>query len=260
VFGPILLATVIGLFWFALAFALLMRSGSHKNSAPDGEYGRRNGTRFMLREITVAAGIACVLAVSAWTGLYLNDEILESRSVPWIAPLIRVQIYGFGKADQLFPCQSEGSDKGCEYYKWIPTFLAANSLLYFPFVLIGVFSFQKWPAVGRVMRAGAPWFARGCIVVAATGLIALQVMYGLQLATHDSLYPHPGVAHWHFGMWEQVNDITGTVIVIDGLLLPFFFYRTIRGAGDFTALRSRLAEFTSLTAVTLMALMLGNPW
>lgn len=137
-------------------------------------------------------------------------------------------------------------------------FLAANSLVYFPFVLIGSFSLRKWATVRRVLRAGAGWFARWCIVMTSAGLVTLQAMHGLKLATYDSLYPNPGVAHWHFGVWEQVNDITGTLIVISGLALPFYFYRAFRGTRDCTRIKPRLAELTSLVMVMLAALMLGT--
>ena len=252
-FGPVIFAVFLGLVWFALALAALRR-GLESGSVFDGD--DKSG-RSIWRTITAAAVAACILSISAWAGLYLNDAILESRMLPWIEPLITVQIYGFEKADRLHPCQPEGADKGCESYKWIPTFLAANSLAYFPFALAVFLSVRA--VTGETLSTIARRFALWCLIIASAGLVTLQVMHGLNLATYDSLYPHPGVAHWHIGAWEQVNDITGTVTLVAALLLPFYFYRAFRRARDFAETRSRLKGLTSLTAVMVLALLLGNP-
>lgn len=106
------------------------------------------------------------------------------------------------------------------------------------------------------MQSGSHLFARWCIVVSAAGLVALQIMHGLNLDTYDSLYPHFGL--WHFGAWEQINDITGTLVTIAGLSFPFYLYRVIRRAAGVAEARSRLAEATAPAATMLIALMLGN--
>lgn len=251
-----MLAMILGLFWFTLALLALRRPGEESSRERDNPSPK--GRRTVFRTISFAVLIACVVSISGWVGLYLNDEMLQSRSLPWIAPLITVQEYGFGKASQMFPCQIEGSDKGCEAHKWLPTFLFANSLFYFPFVLAGVVSFQRSEGVRNIARSVAGLFVRWGIIIAGTGLIALQIMHGLNLDTHDSLYPHPGIGHWHFGVWEVINDITGTVITIAGLSLPFCLYRATHRVPNFTEARTRLAEATFLSATILIALMLGN--
>jgi hypothetical protein len=256
--GLIILASVLGLFWFALAFLVLARSRASGVGSPESRNPSPTGTRTLLKTIALALVIACVIAITAWVGLYLNDEIFESRSLPWIAPLITMQEYGFWKASQMFPCQAEGFNTGCEPYKWIPTFLMANTLVYFPFVLIGLLSFQHSVAVRKTVRAGAGFLAHWCAVVVTAGFVALQVMHGLNLDTNDSLYLHPGIGHWHFGAWEQVSDITGTLITVAGLSLPFYLYRAIRRANSLPAVRTRLADATSLVAMLLVALILGN--
>ena len=250
--GLIILAALLGLLWFVLALVSLLRSNFR------GQDQRATGIKRIWRTIAIAAVITSVLAISAWMALYLNDEIFYSRSLPWIAPLITLQTYGFGKASRLFPCQAEGFDTGCEAYKWIPAFLVSNSLGYFPFVLVGVFSFQRSETIRKASRSAARYFARWSAPVVGAGLLTLQVMHALNLATYDSLYPHPGIAHWHFGVWEQVNDITGTVIVIAGLLFPFYLCRIFRRPRSQDDVRSRIAEATSLAATMLLALMLGN--
>jgi len=256
--GPIILGFVIALFWFAVAFLVLVGARTGRDSSPQPQNPPTTRERTVSRTIALALVVAGVLAISAWTNIYLNDEIFESRSLPWIAPLITVQEYGFGKASQMFPCQAEGSDTGCEAYKWVPTFLVANILLYFPFVLVALFSCRLSDTFRKMASVGAHLFVRWSGVATTAGLLALQVMHGLNLDTQDSLYPHPGVGHWHFGAWEQINDITGTLITIAGLCLPFYLYRLIRRAPSLTDARIRLSEATSLAATMLAALMLGD--
>ena len=256
--GPIILAAILGLFWFAVGFLVLARSSSSGIGFPHRRNLSLTGTRTVLTTVALALVIACVVAITAWVALYLNDEIFESRSLPWIAPLITLQEYGFGKASQMFPCQAEGFDTGCEAYKWIPTFLIANSLSYFPFVLLGLFSCRLSDRVRKAVRAGAHAFTRWGVVAVIVGLVALQVMHGLNLDTHDSLYPHPGIGHWHFGAWEQINDITGTLITAAGLWFPFCLYRVIRRAHGFADVRTGLVAATPIAATLLVALMLGD--
>jgi len=144
----------------------------------------------------------------------------------------------------MFPCKAEGFDTGCEAYKSIPAFLIANGLCYFAFALVSLFSWRLSDTVRKTVRAGAQAFARWSVVAVTVGLVAVQIMHGLNRDTHDSLYPHPGIAHWHFGAWELVNDITGTLITVAGLSFPFYFYLALRrrrftggayqtGGGDF---------------------------
>lgn len=256
--GPFILGFVLGIIWFALAFLRLPRASSSDDAPRQSQPPTPNRTTTALKTISRALFISGVLAIVAWTGLALNDDILESRSLPWIAPLITVQECGFEKASHEFPCQIEGSDIGCEAYKWLPAFLGFNTLCYFPLVLIISYFLQRSEAARHAMQAAAHLFARWSAVAVGAGLVALQVMHALNLDTHDSLYPHPGIAHWHFGAWEQLSDITGTLITIAGLSLPFYFYRVIRRGQGLNEVRLTLAEATSLSATMLVALILGN--
>lgn len=256
--GPIILASLLGFFWFALGFLVLARSSARGIDFPRARTPSPTGTRTVFRAITLALVVACVMAITAWVGLYLNDQIFYSRSLPWIAPLITVQEYGSGKASQMFPCQAEGFDAGCEAYKWIPAFLIANGLCYFPFALLSLFSWRLSDTVRKTVRTGVQGFARWSVGAVTVGLVALQIMHGLNRDTQDSLYPHPGIAHWHFGAWELVNDITGTLVTVAGLSFPFYFYLALRRADGVLEARTRLAAATSLAATLLVALMLGD--
>ena len=255
--GPVLLATILAFLWFVLAFFLLRRSERNDDAAQPHDH-HSTGTKSVFRTITLAAVIAATVATSAWTGLYLNDALMESRMLPWIMPLITAQGYGFGRAARMFPCQAEGFSTGCEPYKWIPTFLLANSVVYFPFVLVGVFAWQCSETAKKIFQVSARQFTRWGVAAAGVGLLTLQVMHRFHLETYDSLYPDPGISHRHLGLWQLVNDVTGTLIFAAGLLLPFYFYRAFRRPRDLASVRSRLVDLTSLAALMLLALMLGD--
>jgi hypothetical protein len=149
--GPVILATILGLFWFGLAFFSIRHCGQRQNSPEVKEASTKNRA---LRTVFTAVVSASVLAIAAWTGLYLNDEILESRMVPWIQPLITIQLYGIGEASRMFPCQAEEFDRGCEPHKTIPTLLLTNAVVYLPFALVGVISFQRSSTLRKLLRAG----------------------------------------------------------------------------------------------------------
>jgi len=197
------------------------------------------------------------LSLSAWSTLALNDEIMQSRSLPWIMPLITVQHYGFGTASRLFPCRAEGFDTGCEPYKTIPVFLGADAFAYFPFVLCVVVCCHFVGRVGEALQTGAQRFVRWCVPLAVVGLCVLLVLHRLGLATYDTLYP-TGDSHWRFGMWELLNDVTGTLIVGGVFFLPFYFYRALRKSEGISEKQHRLAHLTSLVAVMVVALTLGD--
>lgn len=257
--GSVILASVGGLLWFALTFFCLLRAlrSDDGNSLPVASSADAKRAGGFLSTFTSSAVIACVLSLTAWVALDWNDAIFYSHLLPWIAPLITIQHSGFIAASRLYPCQAEGSNTGCEPYKWIPTFLIANALAYFPFVLGGVLWCRLSKAARTIPQYVARQFVRWAVPAVVVSLCALLVMHKLNLDTHNSLFPHPGIAHWHLGVWELLNDITGTLIVMAGLLLPFYFYRAFRRSGGLSATRSMLWKLTELTIVLLAALMLG---
>ena len=44
---------------------------------------------------------------------------------------------GFAQASRMFPCRAEGFDTGCEWYKTLPTFVAANAAAYLSVAFVG---------------------------------------------------------------------------------------------------------------------------
>jgi hypothetical protein len=94
----------------------------------------------MKRNIALSIGTGLTIGVILWLSLDASDAIFQSRLLPWVLPLVRLQEIGGTVAYHFFPCQKEGFDLGCEAYKRIPTFVGTNALLYsivsFPFVFL----------------------------------------------------------------------------------------------------------------------------
>lgn len=257
--GSFLFAAILGILWFTFALTCVFRTMRQENrSARQNEPGNRaSGWKSLARVLLLSFGIAFVLSLTASLALELNDEILESRELPWIMPLITVQHYGFSAASRLFPCRAEGSDTGCEAYKKMPAFLAANTFAYFPFVLCVALCSRFVERFGPLVQTGARRFVRWSVPLAVLGLWALLVLNRLGLATYNTLYP-TGDSHRHFGSWELVNDVTGTLIVAGGLFLPFYFYRAFRKSESLLEKRRTLLDLTSLAAMMVVALVLGD--
>lgn len=251
-FGLVILSLLVGIVWFfsSLFFLTRFRSAPSK-IGHDQDHG-------VARTVGAAICISSVLSMSLWMAVGLNDEIFESRLLPWILPLITFQDYGLGKASGFFPCRMEGSDLGCEAYKFVPTLLVANALIYFPFVLFGAFTYRKSMMARELIATYVTRSVRWAPALVATGLIALFVMHGFGRDTHDSLYLNPGIARRHFGLWELLDDVTGTIIVIVGMLVPFYTYRACRRSDRSEVAKGRTRDLTALVTVLLLALMLGN--
>jgi hypothetical protein len=160
----LLFAAILGILWFTFAFICVFRTMRNENRLvrQNDSRDRAKGWKSLVRGFGLSFGIAVVLSLSVWLALELNDEIMQSRMLPWISPLITVQHYGFGAASRLFPCHAEGSDTGCEAHKTVPAFLAANALAYFPFVLCVVIYCRFVARFCEVLQTGAPVRALVC--------------------------------------------------------------------------------------------------
>lgn len=87
------------------------------------------------------AGVAA--AVLFWFALFASDVVFQSRLLPWVSPLLRVQEVGFRVASRLFPCQKEGYDVGCEGYKRLPIFIGTNAIVYASVLFLVLSAFRK---------------------------------------------------------------------------------------------------------------------
>ncbi len=258
-FGSFLFAAILGILWFIFTFACVFRIMGQENrlARQNRSAGRAKRCKGIVRRLGLSFGIGSVLSLSAWSALELSDDIMQSRMLPWIPPLITVQHYGFRAASRLFPCQAEGSNAGCEAYKTAPAFLVANALVYFPFVLCVVIYCRLVGRLGEALQARESRFVRWCVPLGVLGLCAVLALNRLGLTTYNTLYP-TGDSHWHFGFWEIVNDVTGSIIVACGFFLPFYFYRAFRRSESLFEKRRTLFDLTSLAALMVVALTLGD--
>lgn len=257
VLPAVALAAIVGLMWFVLAFLCLVHSvrSEERVRSLDATNASAKESGSVLSAPVTSAVIACVLSLTAWVALYWNDAIFFSRSLPWIGPLIRAQDPGFYTASRFFPCRKEGFDTGCEAYKWIPTFLTADALAYFPFVLIGLACYRNFRRVQAILVAVARQFIHWSVPILIATLCTRLVMHSLGFEWWDFQY---SPTRWHSSLWMLIGATTGIVIVISGFLVPFYLYRAFRADGGLNVTRRRLSELTALTTLILAALMLGG--
>ena len=63
---------------------------------------------------------------------YIENMSFDHTLIPWFgASLYQVQRFGITVASILFPCETEGFDTGCEWFKVVPTILLVNAFVYF---------------------------------------------------------------------------------------------------------------------------------
>lgn len=253
----LLVAVAFGIGWFIFAFLCLRWAARSKLRRNPNTSATIRSVHFV-RTLWTSATIALVLALCAWFALWLNDEIFYSRLLPWIPALIKIQMAGFITASRLYPCQIEGSSLGCEWYKWIPSFLVANALAYFPFVFIAVACYVNLERGKAALLTLAQRFIRWSVAISIAGLCALQIMHYLRFEIWDLQHSPASTWHWQSNLWSLVKIVTGTIIVICGLLLPFYSYRVLRNSRTWSEPAFRLRELTLLTIVMLSAMSLGN--
>jgi len=203
--------------------------------------------------VAVAPVAALLLAATAWFAITANDEIFFSRLLPWIGPLIWFQDVGFHVASRLFPCRMEGSNLGCEAYKWLPAFLLSNAAAYFPFVLLGTFVYFR----SAQAKATAETFLRGLIkwgtLLAGTGLALRLTVYRL---VPEASFP----AHdWDIPrfMWAAADQVTGVLCLMLLLVVPFCIRRLVNLILKERSVLDSLVELTWLAAFASVAITLG---
>jgi hypothetical protein len=198
--------------------------------------------------------LSIVLAVTAWLALTANDEIFYSRALPWIHPLIHLQEAGFRVADRMFPCRVEGSDLGCELYRWLPAFLISNALAYFPFVLTGTLIYARSSRARRVSPGIFRSFIRWGAALAAAGLVLRICWYGLD--------PEPSspLRAWDMSRmgWTILDNLTGILALALFLLVPFCLYRVVSALWRRKDVLPSLIDLTWLASFGEVALTLAN--
>ena len=152
----------------------------------------------------LSAIIALVLALSASLALDFSDSIFQSRLLPWTVPLIELQSVGFAQASRMFPCRAEGFDTGCEWYKTLPTFVAANALAYLSIAFVGAYLYRRSTRLKTALERGLHSVVRWGACCAIVGLclrlfVAKFLLEQLSaINSHFSVDQRRSVARAHF--------------------------------------------------------------
>jgi hypothetical protein len=168
-------APILGLEWFILtsAFTMVALRDGEPYVTSDSVHENASSARTansIGRLFGISAVVALVLALSAWLALYFSDSIFQSRLLPWTVPLNELQRRGFAQASRVFPCRAEGFDTGCEWYKTLPTFVAANTVAYMPVAFVGAYLYLRSERLKTVIQRGLHSFVRWGTGFAIVGL------------------------------------------------------------------------------------------
>jgi hypothetical protein len=202
----------------------------------------------------VSAVIALVLALSAGFALDFSDSVFQSRLLPWTVPLIELQRLGFTRASRLFPCRAEGFDTGCEWYKWLPTFVAANAAAYLPIAFVGVYLYRRSARLKTVLQRGlhsvVRWGACSAIVGLCLRLFVAKWWPGVSTPLEQG---HAGRM-----LWVAVDDVTGVIVLVLFLAMPFYIYQSLRVTRSVTETKRYLADFTWVASLYVCSLVLAS--
>jgi len=252
-------APIFGLEWFILVSGYTMvslRAGEQSvGSGSVHEHAalvRKSSSTGRLFGISVV--IAVVLALSAWLALDFSDSVFQSRLLPWTVPLIELQRLGFTRASRLFPCRAEGFDTGCEWYKWLPTFVAANAAAYLPVAFIGAYLYRRSERLKAVVQHGlhsvVRWGAGFAIVGLCLRLFVAKWWPGISTPL--------GQGHAGRMSWVAVDDLTGIIVLVLFLAMPFYIYQGLRVTRSVAETRRYLADFTWMASLYVSSLILAS--
>jgi hypothetical protein len=251
------IAAVLGLFWFGLTLTCdslgdcSTMMGSPHSARP--KHQRHSQLWKFLASLTVAGITALVLAISGWLALEVSDELFFSRLLPWISPLIWLQDFGLHTASRLFPCRIEGSVTGCEWYKWVPTFLLSNAAVYFLFLLASasLYRLSMW------IRSTTGWLLERFL---RWGSLLGVALLGSRLFFYnfapEASFP---ISRGRSGnpTWTFLDGASGTISVIFAMLAPFYLYYLVRAIWQQNHVRNRLIDLTWIVGFLLAAVELG---
>src|ERR1700723_442638 len=252
-------APIFGLEWFILTsgYAMLSLRGGERTVTSDTVHENPSSARkpnSTGRLFGVSAVIALVLALSASLALDFSDSIFQSRLLPWTVPLIELQSVGFAQASRIFPCRAEGFDTGCEWYKTLPTFMAANAAAYLSIAFVGVYLYRRSARLKTVPHRGlhsvVRWGACFAIVGLCLRLFVAEWWPGVSTAL--------GQGHAGRMLWVAVDDVTGIIVLGLLLAMPFYVYQSLRVTRSVTETKRYLAHFTWMASLYVCSLVLAS--
>jgi hypothetical protein len=201
--------------------------------------------------VGISTVVALVLALSAWLALYLSDSIFQARLLPWDVPLIELQDIGFLLASRMFPCQAEGFDTGCEWYKTLPTFVTANAPPYLPVVFVGAYWYRRSERLKALVQSGLHSFIRWGAGFAIVTLCLRQFV--------AKWWPGVPLGNGNTGqmLWVAVDNLRGIVGLVLFLAMPFYIYQGLR-VRNVTEKKRYMADFTWMAVLYVCSLMLAS--
>jgi hypothetical protein len=198
------------------------------------------------RFLTLSVGLAIILAASASFMLDVSDSTFQSRLLPWIPPLIWIQAAGFTAASRLFPCQAEALNTGCEWYKWLPTFVMANALVYLPLASLAMLLSRTSERIHTLLPKHKHHLVRW-----SAAIVMMALFSRILIAKIWSLYT-PGGYEDRFS-WRMADATTGTVSLL-GLLIPLYVLRAFLAHREERVTEQYVVDFAWLATVYACAL------
>jgi hypothetical protein len=250
---------IFGLEWFILmsGYAILSLRGRAPSVTSDTVNLNPSSARkpnSTVRLFGLSAVIAVVLALSAWLALDFSDSVFQSRLLPWTVPLIELQRLGFTRASRLFPAGRKGSILVCEWYKWLPAFVAANAAAYLPVAFIGAYLYRRSARLKTVLQRGlhsvVRWGACSAIVGLCLRLFVAKWWPGASTPL--------GQGHAGRMLWVAVDGVTGIIVLVLFLAMPFYIYQGLGVTRSVTETRRYLADFTWMASLYGCSLVLAS--
>jgi hypothetical protein len=246
--AEIALSTLIAATWIVLYWVASSIHSTVARLTSRAQTSRVASVAFGLN-LGKAFGLALVFAVALFLTLAISDDVFYSRLLPWDLPLIHMQYRGFVASNRFFPCRLEGSSMGCESYKTIPVFLAANALFYLPFLAAWIFLSKRFSRIEEIARAACRIY---CPIAAVLGFLCLITTIVLWWLKWDFEFASPH-SHIRRQVFEVISYSGGTIVVSAILLVTLLFLRLARSGEE-----EVLPEMTWLGCLLVSALHLGN--
>jgi len=249
---------ILGVEWFVILWVytfIRFRSSDSaqiRDSSHTEVFARPNSIS-IFSSFGISIAIAAGLSMSAAFALDVSDSIFQSRLLPWIVPLIRIQIYGFKAASHMFPCQKEGFDIGCEWYKTLTAFMIANFLVYLPFAFVAVHAYRVSHQVKMFIEARlhqlVRWIAAFCILGLLLRILLCKLFPGV-----SSILAERNNAR---ALWVALDNATGIMMLLV-LATPLYIYRAFGDVRNRYVTTQYVVDFTWLASLYVCSLNLAS--
>lgn len=84
----------------------------------------------MKRNLMLAVLLGVTATIVFCFAVWIGNLIYEPKILSWRIPLNGFTFPGLLASALVFPCQKQGFEIGCEWYRTVPMFVAVNSLAF----------------------------------------------------------------------------------------------------------------------------------